>query len=438
MATITLKLDKRKSRKRKNGAFPLVLYLNHKGKTERINLKFAFKIDEWSQEKLTPIGVPNEKHIGVKVRSQLSIAEQYIQSLELQIDQLSIQELKTRILGEVLAKGTDSKILKKRYVERITNTESFTERAKVKIQRLDAARKFGNKSAVQTAYNRIKGYFGYDLDSTDENILFVDIDYNTLQNFCAYLYGKECTANTVRAYLAQVRALFNEAIKAKDLSKDLYPFDGFKMPKIPKTKKRALRIEDINKIRELELEPESYLWKARNYFLFMFNNMGINFIDLVQIKKSQFSQVQYDEQGNMIAGRISYARNKTGGEFSIKLTQESLEILNHFDVKNKKLNEYIFPFNYENSEKGRKRYEQHRKTVNDHIKKIAKLANIDEKVTTYYARHSWATIGKRNNLPITLISEALGHADTKTTEIYLASFDDETLDAANEMITRAS
>lgn len=85
---------------------------------------------------------------------------------------------------------------------------------------------------------------------------------------------------------------------------------------------------------------------------------------------------------------------------------------------------------------GRRRYEQQRKRVNAKLKDIAVLAGIDENLTTYFARHSWATIGKRNNLPITLISEALGHADTKTTEIYLASFDNDAMDAANILVTK--
>lgn len=435
MEKVSVKLDKREARRHSNGAYPIVLYLHHKKGSRRINLKYAFQESEWNEEKIQPIGVPNDKLIGVKIRSQLSTAEQLIQSLELEVDGLSIGELKARIEAEIFAMSSTRPSVNKQYVKRATNKESFTHRAQLKIARLEESKKFGNKSAVNTAYNALKTYFGFKPSDTHENILFVDIDYNTLQNFCAYLYGKKCTSNTIRAYLAQIRALFNEAIVAKELDKDVYPFDGFKMPKSPKTKKRSLRIEDIQKIRELDLEKESYLWKARNYFLFMFNNMGINFIDLVQIKKSQFSQTEYDLDGNLTAGRITYARNKTEREFSVKLTQESLDILNNYSIRSKQTNDYTFPYGFENTEDGRKRYEQHRKTVNGHLKKIAKLAKIDEDITTYFALHTWATIAKRNNFPITLISEALGHADTKTTETYLASFDSDVLDAANESVT---
>jgi len=436
MAKVSVKLDKRVKNQHKDGRYPVVLYLSHNKASRRIGLKYAFLEKEWDNDSIQPIGVPDNKLIGVKLRSQLSTAEQIIQELHLELDTISIGELKVKIESEIFSKRKTPETTNKKYVQRSTNKESLTDRALAKIERLDKAKKYGNKSEVQTAYNALKGYFGFKPEDSYENILFVDVDYGALENFCAYMYSKNCKPNTLRAYLAAIRALFNEAIKARELDKEIYPFDRFKMPKSSKTKKRALNIEDIQKIRELDLEQASYLWMARNYFLYMFNNMGINFIDLVQIKKSQFSQTEYDKDGNLIDGRIKYKRNKTGGEFSIKLTTESLEILKHYNVGSKKPNEFIFPYGYENSEQGRKRYEQHRKTVHGHIKKLAKLAEIDEDVTTYFARHSWATIGKKNNLPITLISEALGHADTKTTEIYLASFDDDAMDAANEIITK--
>ncbi len=436
MAKVTLKLDTRKNRQKKDGTYPLTLELSHKSTPTRIGLKYSFTKEQWDDAEQTPIDIPNAKHIGAKIRSQLSKAELLLHSLKMELETMSVQELKARVKTEIFSKDSTSNKTKEIYVQRIINKESLTERAKAKIARMHEAKRFGNKSAVKTAYNALKGYFGFKPEDEHENILFVDVDYNTLENFCAYMYGKGCKPNTLRAYLAAIRALFNEAIKAKELDKDIYPFEAFKMPKKPRTKKRALRMGDINSIRDLELEHDSYLWKARNYFLFMFNNMGINFIDLVQLKKSQFSQTEYDKNGRLIAGRIKYAREKTDGEFSIKLTQESLEILNHYNIKSKKKNDFIFPYGYENTEEGRKRYEQHRKTVNGHLKQIAELAGIDENMTTYFARHTWATTAKRNHYPTTLIKDALGHADLKTTESYLASFDNDELDTANEAITQ--
>ena len=438
MAKVTLKLDTR-NKPKKDGTYPLCIQLSHSKKTRYIGLKYSLAKENWEEKTLSPIDIPNAKHIGVKVRSQLSLAEQLLDAIELELDVLTIEEVRARIIAEIFAKSSTPESAKRRYIQRTLNKESFTAFTHEKMDRLKKAGRFGSKSAVQTAYNALKQFKGYKPEDTHENILFAELDTKTIKNFVAYLLGQGCSSSTARSYLAQVRALFNEAIEEELLEEKMGPFKkGFKMPKSRKTKKRALTMDQIEAIRKLDLEEGSYLWRARNYFLFMFNNMGLNFIDLVQIKKSQLFQTEYNEEGNLIAGRITYDREKTDHTFSIKLTPESLRILNDYNVKNKELDDYIFPFDYENSEKGRKRYEQYRKTVNGHLKKLAKHAEIDENLTTYYARHSWATIGKRNNLPITLISEALGHADTKTTETYLASFDDEVLDTANEMITNAS
>lgn len=428
MAIITLRIDTRKSRQHRDGSYPVVLALSHETKLARINLGFSLQTHEWDQENLQPIGIPNNKHIGAKIRAQLSTAELLLHSLKLELATLPIAELKAMVEAEIFGLENKSSRLKQRYVERTINRASLTDVAEVKMERLELAKKFGNRSALKTALAAVQDFTGR------KNILFVEFDYHTLQNFCAHCSGKGMKPNSIGAYLRQIKALFNEAIRSKDIERDIYPFTDFRIPKSPRTKKRALRKEEIQTIRELEIEPGSALWNARNYFLFMFNNMGINFIDLVKLKKEQLTNAKYDMKGKLLEGRINYERSKTQGSFSIKLTPESISILNEFKVAKKKSQEYIFPFGFENSETGRRRYEQHRKRVNAKIKELAKLAGIDDEVTTYYARHSWATIGKRNNLPITLISEALGHADTKTTEIYLASFDDDAMDAANEMV----
>ena len=197
---------------------------------------------------------------------------------------------------------------------------------------------------------------------------------------------------------------------------------------------KLLRIADVETIRNLELNSSSAIWRARQYFLFMFNNMGINFIDLVKLKKNQIARAEYEVNGKLISGRITFDRTKTKNAFSIKLTSESMEILNDFNIAEKLQDDFVFPFGYEESQKGRERYKQQRKRVNRKLREIAKLSSISEEITTYYARHSWATIAKRKMIPVTMISEALGHADLKTTQIYLDSFDNEDLDAANENI----
>jgi integrase/recombinase XerD len=428
MAKIRLKLDNRKNRLKKDGTFPLVLQLSHKQRTERIGLDYFFTEDQWDSETCVPKKVANHKHIGAKVKSQLQKAELLLRSIQISIDELSMPELKAMIEAEILANDSTTRLRKEDFVSRKINKSSLTDYALQKIERFKLSDRHGSAEAIDIAMRSFKRFLN------KQDILFTDVNVTALKNYQAYCTANGNKLNTIGAYLRQVRALFNEAINEGIIEDKLYPFKKFKLPKAPKTKNRALRMEEIDAIRKLDLKPKSAIWNARNYFLFMFNNMGINFIDLVKLKKSQFFETTYDENGMLLSGRIAYDRSKTRSEFSIKLTEESLKILNYYKLNEKNSQDFIFPYGFEDSEQGRKRYRQQRKRLNRKLRELAELAGIDKSITSYFARHSWATIAKRKNVPITLISEGLGHSEIKTTQIYLDSFDDDALDSANESI----
>lgn len=430
MAKVRLKLDQRKNCLRPDGTYPLVLALAHNSKTRTISLKYYFKEDEWDENSLSPINVPYHKAIGVRVRAKLSKAESLIEYLHLELPRLSISDLKARIEAEILSNESTSDVQKTKFVVQKTNKASLTDYAKKKTNRMRDSSKHGSADAIETAMRSLERF------TNSDNIPFSEIDLTFLKDFCAFCYSRDNKPNTVGAYLRQVKALFNEAIEEGIINEEIYPFRKFKIPKSPKTKNRALRMDDIEKLRTLDLKPKSALWNARNYFLFMFNNMGLNFIDLVQLKKSQLIQAAYDSSGKLVSGRIRYNRSKTQKSFSIKMTEESISILNGYDLPSKKETDFLFPMGYENTEAGRKRYQQQRKRVNRKMRELGKLAKIDEELTTYFARHSWATIAKRKMIPVSLISEGLGHSNLKTTQIYLDSFDDDAMDNANASIVR--
>lgn len=431
MAKVKLKLDQRKNCMRPDGTFPLVLSLSHNSKTRTISLKQYFRPEQWDQNNLTPIDVPYYKAIGIRLRAKLSKAESLIEELKFELSKMSISVLKAKIEVELLSNESTTVSQKMSFVSRKTNTASLTDYSMRKIQRFRDSSKHGSADAIKTAIRSLERF------TNNAEIKFAEIDLTFLKDFCAFCYSLGNKPNTVGAYLRQVKALYNEAIEEGLINEEVYPFRKFKIPKSPKTKNRALRITDIDKLRSLDLKPHSAIWNARNYFLFMFNNMGLNFIDLVQLRKSQLIQTEYDSDGNLISGRIRYSRSKTQKAFSIKMTDESILILNSYEVSTKNEDDFLFPMGYENSEQGRKRYRQQRKRVNRKMRELAKLAHIDEELTTYYARHSWATIAKRKMIPVSLISEGLGHSNLKTTQIYLDSFDDDALDDANASIVES-
>lgn len=428
MAKVHLKLDTRKNRQKKDGTFPLVLSLHHNSKSRPIGLKYSFNLEDWDTENLVPLNIKNSKHIGAKLESYLMKARVFINEYILDLEFWTIQELKTRIEAEIFSTSKSTTRTKLKYTAMKSESVSLTEFAESQIQRLRLAKRNGSAESLKDSISRLRAFSGLD------SISFAQVDVLFLENFTAYCYSRDNKASTIHTYLKPVRKLFNDAISLKLISSEIFPFDAFKIPKSAKTKNRALRLEDIEAIRRIELKPDSAIWNARNYFLFMFNNMGINFIDLAKLKKDQLINTKYDGDGNLIEGRITFSRSKTSDSFSIKLTDESIRILNHYRVGDKAKEDFIFQYGYEETEVGRKRYKQHRKRLNKKLKDIAELAGLDEPLTTYYARHSWATIAKRKMIPVTMISEALGHSDLKTTQIYLDSFDNEDLDAANDSI----
>ncbi|PHR16680.1 MAG: hypothetical protein COA38_21575 [Fluviicola sp.] len=428
MAKVKLKLDQRKNCERPDGTFPLILSLAHNSKTRTISLKYYFKREEWDQPNLTPINVDYHKAIGVRVRAKLSKAESLIEQLRIELPRVSISDLKAKIEAEVLSNDSTTDVQKTKFIINRTNKASLTAYSQKKIERMRFSSKHGSADAIETAMRSIERF------TNTPDVSFSEVDLTFLKDFCASCYSRGNKPNTVGAYLRQVKALYNEAIEEGIIGEEVYPFRKFKIPRSPKTKNRALRMSDIDKIRGLALKPKSAIWNARNYFLFMFNNMGLNFIDLVQLKKSQLIQSEYNSKGILLSGRIRYNRSKTQKSFSIKMTEESISILNSYDLASKGNDDFLFPVGYENTEQGRKRYKQQRKRVNRKMREMGKLATIDEELTTYFARHSWATIAKRKMIPVSLISEGLGHSNLKTTQIYLDSFDDDAMDDANASI----
>jgi len=149
--------------------------------------------------------------------------------------------------------------------------------------------------------------------------------------------------------------------------------------------------------------------------------MGMNFIDTTYLKVKDLHK-----------DRLLYRRAKTGINFSIKLLPEALEIIDRYIDKSKP-NSFIFPAVQHEAKKFAE-YKNAMRLTNKKLNKVGKLANCSIPITTYVARHSWATIAKRGGIPTSIISEGMGHATEHITQVYLDSFGREVLDEANKKI----
>jgi integrase len=236
--------------------------------------------------------------------------------------------------------------------------------------------------------------------------------------------------NSIYVYMRTLRAAYNKAIAEGFIKPDLYPFKSYKVIKFKQeTLKRALKKDDIILIKDFNHEKYSASWHARNMFLFSYLNRGMNFTDMAQLKWENIK----DE-------RVQYFRAKTGKSHSIKIHPESRKILDFYEEytqKNGSGTEYIFPIlndRHKTAKEKKDRIKTALKAFNKNLQEIADKVGLDINLTSYVARHSWATVLKREGYATAIIQEGLGHSTEKTTQVYLDSFENIVLDEANESI----
>jgi integrase len=188
---------------------------------------------------------------------------------------------------------------------------------------------------------------------------------------------------------------------------------------VSKTVKRAISINDIKRLRQLELPINSALSFARDIFLFSFYTRGMTFVDIAFLKHKDVRQ-----------GVISYRRQKTGQQLTIKVEKFAKEIMERYRSCD---SEYIFPIIKGVGDEYRQ-YKNSLRLVNNKLKTIGRMMGTKIKLTTYVGRHSWGSAAKTSNIPISVISESMGHDSEMTTKIYLSSLDTSVIDQANAKI----
>lgn len=397
-----LVLDKR--RLRSDSTYRITLRVTYKRTPLLIGSDYCVSESEWDEENGRI--KPDCKRFNNLARVSNSLekfrinAEQIIDLLTLtgEIDKMSPAALRNRIVNK----------------NKAVSFRDFNDKI---IKELEMSNKLGNASCYIQAQRFLDRY------SNQKDLSFEDIDFKFLKSMEAMHLSKNNSLNSLSFYLRTVRAVFNRAIHEGVIRREIYPFDKYSI-KETKTKKRAIRKNDINLIRDLKIDENTPMWHARNYFMFSFYCIGMNFADMANLKRS-----------NIIKGRIEYVRAKTGKPYSVKLVEPAIEIINlYFNGQGPK--DYVFPIiKREDPALRMKDLQNERKTYNKYLKHIAAACGIEANLTSYVARHSWATIAKDLNQPISVISEGLGHEDSKTTQIYLDSFDDEVIDNANELVT---
>lgn len=254
----------------------------------------------------------------------------------------------------------------------------------------------------------------------DKDISLDALNTNIMEEYQAWLHQRGVLPNTISFYIRIIRAVYNRAIE-EEIIENRHPFRRV-YTGVEKTIKRALPLPIIRKINSLDLTLKPDLQFARDMFILSFMLRGMSFIDMALLKKSDLSN-----------GHITYRRRKTGQQLIIQWTKDMQNILDRYPENP---SEYLLPIIKKSDSKLRYVYKNMGEKINMRLKKIAEMVGTAIPLTMYVARHSWASIAKAEGIPLSIISEGLGHEKESTTRIYLSTLDTTLIDRANSKILK--
>ena len=290
---------------------------------------------------------------------------------------------------------------------------SFMQRVICQLKRLNRIRTSETYTATLSSFMKFRD---------GQDILLCEVNSDTMMLYEAWLKAKGICPNTVSFYMRILRAVYNRAVE-KELVEQKLPFKHV-YTGIDKTVKRAVPLKAIKRIKELDLTLKPHLDYARDMFLFSFYTRGMSFIDMAYLKESDLKN-----------GVLTYRRKKTNQQLSIKWEKCMAEIVAKY--KERSATQYLLPIITNPLTDERIQYRNALCRVNVALKEIARLANLSIPLTMYCGRHNWASIAKSKNIPISVISEGMGHDSEETTRIYLASLDSNVIDKANSLILKS-
>ena len=293
---------------------------------------------------------------------------------------------------------------------KIKVVETFIEE---QIKQLKEEHRFGTANNYEKTKRSLESFL------RNKKLTFTNFNEQLIADYNTYLISKGLMRNSISFYMRNLRAIYNKAVKQKIVrKKDLFleVYTG-----IDKTRKRAVDERLISKLYNLKLDNNDVLSLTRDIFIFSYCMRGMSFVDIAYLKKTDISN-----------GVISYCRRKTGQLMNVRIESCMQYIINRYmDEKS----EYIFPI-IKSDDKG-EAYKQYRSAINIYNRNLGVLSDMIGsgcKLSSYTARHSWATAARKHDVPISVISAGMGHSSETTTQIYLKSIEDDVVDRANAEI----
>lgn len=398
--TLTLSLG---THEKTDGTYPVVIRISHFQKGADVPTGVSLKAEDWDEKKRkvkgTYKGTQSVTRLNTYLEKKKSEASDKVKKLD----------EKGRLTG-MTAKEI------KKHLEGKSGTDSFFEFADELIAGMKKAKKIGNARAYQSAVAALKNF------ASNKDLTFREINLDFLNAFEEAHYAKDNTVNGLSVYLRTVRAIYNKAILKGLVDEDMYPFKKYKI-KGKRSGKKAMPHEAIKTVEAIaEPAKRRHIW-VRHYFLLMYFLRGMSFVDACHLK------VKYINNG-----RIKYDRRKSGSSIDMEIPAQAQAIIDHY-IEGKSPDDYLLPvITADTAEKQYNQVLDKRKKFNRYLKEFAPDYGIPANVTSSIIRNSYATRANNLGVPLSVISEMLGHSDLRTTQIYLDSLPKETTDSYHRKI----
>jgi site-specific recombinase XerD len=384
-----------KSKVLKNNESPLMLRICKDGKRkyESIGISILPSLWDFKQNKPTR-KCPNKEYIERLIAEKVKVYTDKVIEFKSQEKEFTATSLMEKV----------NKPVKRKTVQEVFNQY---------IQELESANRLRYADMYKcTMHSLIK--FNKHLD-----IPFSDMDTIWLKRYEVWLQSQGLAINTLGTRFRHLRVIYNFAIEEKIVKSEYYPFNSFKVSKLSQTTaKRSIQKGEILSV--LNYQGQTPLeCLAIDLFTFSYLAAGINFGDIARLTKD-----------NILENRLIYIRKKTQKQIKVSLQEQAIKLIQKYSMPD---NPYLFPIlsNFHKTEQQKvNRIHKIIAKVNKSLKEIGERLNIPIDLTTYVARHSFATVLKRSGVNTSLICEALGHSSERVTQIYLDSFGNEQMEDA--------
>jgi len=276
-------------------------------------------------------------------------------------------------------------------------------------------RQMGRERTAETYTSALRSFMTF----TEGRDLPLDgVNSALMERYEAWLRSRGVRMNSSSFYLRILRAVYNRAVE-DGLTPQRHPF-AHVYTGVEKTAKRAVPLKTIKALKRLDLTGKPRLALARDLFLFSFYTRGMSFVDMAYLRRGQLQR-----------GLLTYRRRKTGQELSIRWERCMQQIVEKYSTDC--MGDYLLPIIRRAGDE-RRQYTNALHVVNQRLKRLSELLHLPRPLSMYVARHSWASAARQRHVPLSVISEGMGHDSEATTQIYLASLETTAVDDANRML----